>query len=214
MGALELVRCADGSLTLRRPDGVTYHSLSGAAAESQHVFVAASGLAARLAQGPVAVLEVGYGTGLNFLLFAQLAQALGGQLHYLAYEPERPPVEVCQQVLAGVAAPDALRAQALAGQGQVEGCSLEVRTQPWPQPAEQGWAQVVVYDAFAPSAAPALWTEAALRPALAALVPGGCLVTFSVTGAVRRMAQQWGYHTERLPGYPPKREMLRISRTA
>lgn len=209
---LELLPTADGSLTLRRADGVSYHSTGGAVGESTHVFIAASGLEGRLAAGPVAVLEVGYGTGLNFLLIAQRALALGARLDYRAYEPSAPPEAARRAVLAAVSAPAALTELALAGMGQIEGIRLRVEGQPWPQAVAPGSIDVVVYDAFGPGAAPELWTAEALRPALEALRPGGCLVTFSVTGAVRRLAEQWGYRAERLPGYPPKREMLRITR--
>ncbi len=210
--ALELLPTADGSLTLRRADGVTYHSTGGAVGESAHVFIAASGLEGRLAAGPVAVLEVGYGTGLNFLLIAVRAHALGATLAYTAYEPSPPPEAQRRAVLSAVAAPPELVELALAGAGQWGGISVAVHALPWPQPVAPGSADVVVYDAFGPGAAPELWVAEALRPALEALRPGGCLVTFSVTGAVRRLARDWGYRAERLPGYPPKRKMLRIIR--
>jgi tRNA U34 5-methylaminomethyl-2-thiouridine-forming methyltransferase MnmC len=66
---------ADGSVTLFSSRyGQTFHSRHGAAAESWHVFVEGSGVGARLrARLPTRVLEVGFGTGLNFFLTAQAA---------------------------------------------------------------------------------------------------------------------------------------------
>jgi tRNA U34 5-methylaminomethyl-2-thiouridine-forming methyltransferase MnmC len=72
-----LVPTADGSLTLFQSEvGEHYHSKHGALQESKHVFLN-SGLVYFLAQEPqtqVRILEVGLGTGLNFLLTADYAQ--------------------------------------------------------------------------------------------------------------------------------------------
>ena len=72
-----LVRTADGLDTLYSARyGQTYHSRHGAGTEARHVFLDGSGVADRLADGlPTRVLEVGFGTGLNFFLTAQQATA-------------------------------------------------------------------------------------------------------------------------------------------
>ena len=74
MTNLHFVVTADGSKTIFNPTvGENYHSKHGALQESKHVFVE-SGLRFFLennSQTEVSVLEVGFGTGLNFLLSAQ-----------------------------------------------------------------------------------------------------------------------------------------------
>lgn len=215
----EIVETRDGSRTLRHPTGVTYHSVAGAAGESRHVFIKAGQVAERLRAlqfgQPLHVLEVGYGTGLNALLTLQLAEDLGCAVDYVAYEPSAPPRELRAAVLNSIAGKSNLAETVLAAAeatilAAVGASRLAVVPKPWPQPILKA-VDVVFYDAFAPSAAPELWTEAAIAPALAALAPGGCFVTFSVTGELRRMARRLGYRAERLPGYFLKREMLRIS---
>lgn len=104
---LELRTTADGSKTLfSRVYGQTFHSDKGALAESRHVFVEGTRLPFRLkAQERVRVLEVGLGTGLNFVLSAQEARQYASKLEYYALEKTLLPREVLelldyQQVLA------------------------------------------------------------------------------------------------------------------
>lgn len=67
----------------------------------------------------------------------------------------------------------------------------------------------VFHDAFSPKVSPALWTRAFLGSLFDALRPGGCIVTYCAKGQVRRDLASNGALTERLPGPPGKREMLR-----
>ena len=72
----ELIITADGSHSISIADlQVTYHSIYGAIQESKHVFIEA-GLKYVLCQpadGPISILEIGFGTGLNALLSAYKA---------------------------------------------------------------------------------------------------------------------------------------------
>jgi len=79
---------ADGSRTLRSSaHGQTFKSRLGALTESRSVFLEGSGVAARLAGGePTRLLEIGFGTGLNFLVTAEAARVAGTKLHYVAVE--------------------------------------------------------------------------------------------------------------------------------
>jgi tRNA U34 5-methylaminomethyl-2-thiouridine-forming methyltransferase MnmC len=83
-----VVLTSDGSRTLQRVGGkVAYHSTSGAATESRHVFLNNSGIFDRsAAAAPARVLEIGFGTGLNFLLTADRAIASGQSLAYTAVD--------------------------------------------------------------------------------------------------------------------------------
>jgi len=85
---LDLRPTADGLAPLFSARyGQTYHSRHGAGLEARHVFLDGSGAAARLDAGqPTHVLEVGFGTGLNFLLTAQHALAAGTPLTYTSLE--------------------------------------------------------------------------------------------------------------------------------
>ncbi|MCS5611528.1 MAG: SAM-dependent methyltransferase, partial [Candidatus Poribacteria bacterium] len=68
---LDLITTRDGSHTLEVPSlKERYHSIHGAIQESKHVFIE-MGLC-HFSSGPISILEVGFGTGLNaFLTFLE-----------------------------------------------------------------------------------------------------------------------------------------------
>src|SRR5476651_1290462 len=86
---LTIVETADGSKTIYNPQvGENYHSRNGALQESEHVFLNA-GLRYFLAGSDltsVSILEVGFGTGLNFLLSADWCTAKDINLDYVGIE--------------------------------------------------------------------------------------------------------------------------------
>src|ERR1700709_1457308 len=87
---LEIVKTADGSNTIYNPQvGENYHSKHGALQESRHVFIK-SGLAHffQIKNHPinVSILEVGCGTGLNFLLSAEFCSENNAELDYTGIE--------------------------------------------------------------------------------------------------------------------------------
>ncbi|KAK6020276.1 hypothetical protein OSTOST_14073 [Ostertagia ostertagi] len=73
---------------------------------------------------------------------------------------------------------------------------------------------LVYYDAFAPSSQPELWSTDIFRKLINMMAPGGKLVTYCSKGDVRRSMQAAGFSTEKLPGPPGKREMLRAIKPA
>ena len=79
----------DGSATIYLPDlDETYHSIHGALQESKHVFVK-EGLEFVLAasnQNLIRVFEVGFGTGLNAVLFSEMAQMLQHKIYFESIE--------------------------------------------------------------------------------------------------------------------------------
>lgn len=81
----EKVTTDDGTATLRHPlFGDTYHSLHGAATESEHVFIR-NGLAAA-GRDSVRILEAGFGSGLNAWLTLEYARRHGIRIDYRAVE--------------------------------------------------------------------------------------------------------------------------------
>lgn len=207
---------ADGSLTVVDvATGSTYHSRHGAKAESMHVFISA-GLQPMLDRGlkRLSILEMGFGTGLNALLTANHVSDLEVQIHYTALEwyPLGQPVweELVRQERD---LPDMLR-HLHASPWNME-CSVtsnfqltknQVRLQDFVPPQAY---DLVYYDAFEPNTQPELWTEELFHQLHGMTAPGGTLVTYCAKGSVRRAMQAAGYRTERLPGPPFKREMLR-----
>lgn len=216
--AKEIITTADGSASVRiRGTSVTYHSHFGALAESRHIFIH-SGLQQLLAHREysiVRVLEIGFGTGLNALLTAIFAATEKQNIHYTGLEPHPLPAEIWSQLKYGEQLDQAILFR-------------ELQDVPWEQdiPVHSHFtlhkkqsglpgtllsrSDLVYFDAFGPGDQPELWTEEVFRGVYTAMVPGAILVTYCAKGAVRRLMQDMGFITERLPGPPGgKREILR-----
>lgn len=230
---MDVIVTADGSKTLTSSEfGETYGSRHGALTEAVHVFLRGSGVADRLAGGrPTRVLEVGFGTGLNFLVTAAAAVEHGAGLHYTALE--RAPLDsaTLRQVHALSSLPATLTDEFI---GWVDSLA-DPPAQGTHTLAGGGFATVVLdliigeatrsigdavatfdaiyLDGFSPKANPDLWTQAFLTRLAAGLAPGGTLVTFSVSGAVRRALGAAGLEVRKQPGPPGgKPEMLAARR--
>ena len=223
---VEVRRTADGSATLYVPAlDEHYHSRHGARQESEHVFIEA-GLLPLLEAGlggpcarPLHLLEVGLGTGLNALLTLSRAQAAGAAVAYDALETVPLPAEVVADLAAKWAAESSESVELL----------HQLHAAPWiethplaphffltklPEALEAttlpaGYYDLVYFDAFAPEKQPELWTEAIFAKLYAAAAPGAVLVSYCAQGQFRRNLRAAGWHTEKLPGPPGKREMTR-----
>ncbi len=218
----------DGSRTLLNAQGEGYKSLRGALTEARAVYLVGSGVASRLASHQASrVLEVGFGTGLNFLVTAAAAQAAGTHLCYIALELAPPPAEALRELLypellAPSPLPDALVAwRAGLGEEVASGwhtfehgqVHLELFVGNALSPAWEtrlGWqADAVYHDAFGPSSLPELWSREFLGRVIGRLAPGGSLVSFSVAGEVRRALESHGLRVGKVAGPEGgKREVL------
>ena len=228
---MRIVTTADGSRTLYSdPYGQTMHSHKGAVTESRHVFLEGAGVAARLGRGEAArVLEVGFGTGLNFFLTADTALNANAPLTYVALERALLPSQVIGELgyeeglehknllQKFFKARDELPEPPPAGHyafNLLEGVRLELRLgNAVTVELEPGHYDAVYMDAFSPDANPELWTEDFLGRLHRALRPGGCLSSYCVKGEVRRRLQTLGFTVYKRPGPPGgKREMLVVVR--
>ncbi len=78
---------ADGSNTLfNKTIGEHYHSKHGAVQESKHVFIDAGLKFASGDKSAISILEVGFGTGLNFLLSFDYCIKNNIRLNYISIE--------------------------------------------------------------------------------------------------------------------------------
>jgi len=215
-----LVPTADGSLTLFQPEvGEHYHSKHGALQESKHVFLN-SGLVYFLAQEPqtrVRILEVGLGTGLNFLLTADYAQKQSLQLDYIAIEAyplsETLLAETGYNQFVEEAIWDGFLAKYTSSLTEInsisQGINLKVEKCLLADFTTQGQVDVIYFDAFAAIHQPEMWTTEALEKVCRYLKPGGVFVTYAITGNLKRSMKSLGFAIEKAPGAPGKREMLR-----
>jgi tRNA U34 5-methylaminomethyl-2-thiouridine-forming methyltransferase MnmC len=72
-----------------------------------------------------------------------------------------------------------------------------------------GIFNLVYFDAFGPDAQPELWEEQIFGKIHKGMSAGGILMTYSVKGIVVRAMRSAGFKTEKLPGPPGKRHILR-----
>ena len=72
---------------------------------------------------------------------------------------------------------------------------------------------LIYFDAFAPDKQPELWTLEQFENLYQSLNEGGVLVTYSAKGEVKRNLREAGFSIERLAGPPPKRHVIRATKT-
>ncbi len=215
----------DGSCTLySHRYRQTYHSRHGAVTESRHVFLRGAGLIDRIHTEPLTrMLEVGLGTGLNFLLTASEALRAGMRLEYWALEHELIAADTFEK---------------LHYDEYIEPAELHISFSEWlgqHRPPEEtlltyrysdSLTLYVIYgdatqadlpgntfhaaylDAFSPDVNPELWSVVFLKTLYAAMAPGSRLTTYSARRTVRDNLTSAGFEVHKNPGPPGKREMV------
>lgn len=217
---LTLVTTADGSKTIFNAQvGENYHSRHGALQESRHVFLN-SGLRYFLSgseAAEVSVLEVGFGTGLNFLLSADFCTGNQIKLNYTGIEAYPLSAEMLAATNYDQYVPTDLWQNYLNAYHQA--LSRQTDLNPYVrlfiahlqllQFTSKERFDVVYFDAFAAIHQPEMWNEQAIAHTAQFLKPGGVFVTYAITGNLKRMLKGLGFTVEKAPGAPGKREMLR-----
>jgi len=220
---MNFVITGDGSKTIFNSEiGEHYHSKHGAVQESRHVFLQ-SGLHYLLRrhpaadQLPISILEVGFGTGLNFLLTADYCFREGRLLKYTGIEAY--PLSYAmiketgyQQVVHAslwssflniyenaLFKPEYLTTQ----------INLHIAHQPVLDFKTTDLYDLIYFDAFAAIRQPEMWNTETLSHVCSFLKPGGVFVTYAITGNLKRTMKSLGFSIEKAPGAPGKREMLR-----
>ena len=219
---LQIVTTADGSNTIYNAQvGENYHSRHGALQESLHVFLQ-SGLMYFLENSGadnnhVSVLEVGFGTGLNFLLTSNFCTQQNINLQYTGIEAYPLTNKLISQTGYNeyVAAPiwDSFLQNytaSLSAPTQLNGnTTLDVASTKLADFASTQKYDVIYFDAFAATYQPEMWSDEAIAHTLKFLKPGGVFVTYAITGNLKRSIKALGLTVQKAPGAPGKREMLR-----
>jgi len=223
----EIIITGDGSNTIHIPEwDEQYHSKHGAIQEANHVFLN-MGLdhyrskPSYQKQSPIAILEMGFGTGLNALLTFFDAHKHQTPIQYTGVE-------------AYPISPEEVKAMDYVSLIKEEGAQHiynQLHTTPWESQQEispsfqltkreqrfenivdQDAFDLVYFDAFGARVQPELWGEVIFKKMYIALREKGILVTYAAKGSVRRAMQAVGFEVERLTGPPGKREMLRATK--
>jgi tRNA U34 5-methylaminomethyl-2-thiouridine-forming methyltransferase MnmC len=220
MSQLTIVPTADGSNTIYNAEvGEHYHSRHGALQESLHVFVK-SGLQYFLERNDttgLSILEVGFGTGLNFLLTADACTDKQIQLNYIGIEAYPVNADMMLQTGYQQYIPAVLWEQfnntytaALTGKVEVNNVTqLHIAHTKLLHFKMDEQVDIIYFDAFAAIHQPEMWNEEAVGHTISFLKPGGVFVTYAITGNLKRMLKSMGFKVEKAPGAPGKREMLR-----
>ncbi|MFZ4541169.1 MAG: bifunctional tRNA (5-methylaminomethyl-2-thiouridine)(34)-methyltransferase MnmD/FAD-dependent 5-carboxymethylaminomethyl-2-thiouridine(34) oxidoreductase MnmC [Rickettsiales bacterium] len=203
--------------------GDVYFSRAGGIQETTHVFLKGNGLPNRW-QGRerFTIGELGFGTGLNFLVTLKRFQETAGPhttLHYVAVEKFPLSVGRLKEILALQPELEKKTAELLAtyplrlpGMHRVKlgnvyltlcfGDVAELLPQ-W-DVAVDAW----YLDGFSPAKNAAMWDEAVLAQVGRLSAPGATFATFTAAGAVKRGLQAAGFAVEKVGGFGHKREML------
>ncbi len=194
-----------------------YYSLDNGLAETSHVFLGGNDLPARF-DGDFHIAELGFGTGLNFLVTWAAWDNAGrpGHLHFTSFEaypmaPDDmrqalahfPQLEIYTQKLLAMWHPDQ-------GPTQLDdGPVLNVITGDARQtlPTWERKADAWYLDGFSPAKNPQLWEPALLSAVGAHTKAGGTAATYSAAGHIRRSLQDAGFEVARVTGYGRKRHM-------
>ncbi|SDD40343.1 tRNA U34 5-methylaminomethyl-2-thiouridine-forming methyltransferase MnmC [Paracoccus isoporae] len=205
----------DGGVPVSRRFDDPYFSLAGGLDETRHVFLSGNDLQARIAEAGADVLhvvELGFGTGLNLLALAELADRPVRFKSFEAY-----PMDASQLAQAHTAFPDLaeLSAQLRLGYGsrrfrvgQVQ-AELIVGDARQTLPLWNGMADAWFLDGFSPARNPELWGAELLAQVGALTRQGGTFATYSAAGHVRRALEAAGFEVHRSPGFAGKRHMSR-----
>ena len=213
---IEIIDTGDGSQSLRIPElEETYHSRKGAAQESQYVFID-KGLA-QINKKKVAVLEIGFGTGLNALLAWAYARKSGQTLYYTSIEKYPLKSEIYKEFSRDWLEQQSLYKEYLMLHESAWMHDVELGPEFILRKVEADWVDykivgtydIVFYDAFAPSKQEEMWASKLIQRCYDSLESGGILVSYCAQGQFRRNLQDSGFIVERLEGPPGKREMIR-----
>jgi tRNA 5-methylaminomethyl-2-thiouridine biosynthesis bifunctional protein len=225
------LRWSDRGVPTSNDFGDVYYSQDNGLEESRHVFLQASSLAERWKTPSCkqfCIAELGFGTGLNFLLTWQAWRDMPlprPQLHFVSIEKHPLTRRDLARALSAWPSLEHLTGQLLAaypeplaGQHRLlleEGLRLDL----WWEDAEDALADLAgreqrlvdawYLDGFAPSQNEEMWSTSVIDAVAALSRPGATVATFTAAGHVRRKLSAAGFSVSKIPGYGRKRECVR-----
>jgi tRNA U34 5-methylaminomethyl-2-thiouridine-forming methyltransferase MnmC len=221
--AVEIITTSDGSHSLlNRELNETYHSVHGAVQESIHVFIknGFDHLLQNANPENMAILEIGFGTGLNALLTMQHAASLKNQITYTSLEA----YPVAEEIWSKLNYPSSAEMQTFFKDLHQASWNTEVSITPnfkltklhqtlQHTTLAAASFDLVYFDAFAPSKQPEMWTLEMLGKVVDRMRQEAVFVTYCAKGQLKRDLKSLGLTVETLPGPPGKKEMVRAVRS-
>lgn len=214
----KVIDTGDGSKTLFIPEmDEQYHSVNGARTESEYVFLK-QGYLHHPSESPK-IFEVGFGTGLNALLTANLAGQLKRKTTFVSIEKYPLDSDLIKQLNYGKLI--SKEAGQLFKQIHEAKWGVETTISEYfkmlkiegdlttHQFQSSDNFDIVYFDAFGPDKQADMWNLEIFENVYNACAPNSVFVTYSAKGSTRRQLRDCGYTMERLPGPPGKRHMLR-----
>ena len=216
----EIIITQDGSTSIFLPDwNESYHSKHGAIQEAYHVFIN-SGLAL-FQDKHVAILEIGFGTGLNAFITFLEAQKSNQKIDYVGVEA----YPVAANEVMNMNYVQELNAENFRNyfekmhqvsweqkQEITANFSLTKRKQLFEEINDESVFDLIYFDAFGFRVQPELWSFEIFQKMYKALKNNGVLVTYACRSSIKNAMLDCGFTVEKLPGAPGKREMLRATK--
>jgi tRNA U34 5-methylaminomethyl-2-thiouridine-forming methyltransferase MnmC len=217
MNKKEVVITSDGSSSLFLPEwNESYHSKHGAIQEAKHVFIDNS--FSLSLKNPLHIMEIGFGTGLNALLTLYECHNTNKIVYYTGVEAYPVSTEILHALNYSQLIEkekdnkyfEKLHQTEWAGFYEIDSSfHLQKRKQFFDQIDDIEAFDIIYFDAFGFRVQPELWSENMFLKMFRALKNEGILVTYACRTPIKKAMEAAGFHTEKLPGPPGKREMLR-----
>lgn len=215
-----ILTTSDGSTTIRIEDwDECYHSIHGAIQEAKHVFIK-NGLSLFETEA-IAILEIGFGTGLNALISFLEANQKKQYISYVGVEAypidseEVNKMNFAQELEASIADDAFNKMHACPWEEKFvlnEYFDLTKRKQFFQDINDSNLYDLIYFDAFGYRVQPELWNLEIFQKMYNALKENGVLVTYAARGVIKRNMIEAGFTVVKLPGPPGKREMFRATK--
>jgi tRNA U34 5-methylaminomethyl-2-thiouridine-forming methyltransferase MnmC len=165
----------------------------------------------------VSILEVGFGTGLNFLLTTDYCIQQNIDLNYTGIEAYPLSKDMISQTgyhqyILQEQWNEFVEKYEIALNTSISiknNCRLQIANCQLLEYETAHAYDIIYFDAFAAAHQPEMWNDEAISHTIKFLKPGGVFVTYAITGNLKRSLKALGCKIEKAPGAAGKREMLR-----
>ena len=217
---LKIIQTSDGSDTIYNSElNETYHSLHGSINESSVVYIK-NGIEFYLGKKRkknIKILEIGFGTGLNFLLTHVFFEKRKEKIFYHTLEPFPLPNSIIKKLnyinKVGTQYSDFFQLSHSTGPDKIIDITDRIKFIKSKISLEdvnlQDKYDIIFYDAFAPSKQPSIWEKKNLEKIYSHMNEDSILVTYCSSGQFKRDLKLIGFELDVLPGPKGKKEMVR-----